>query len=197
MKYYTVIQHFNAVGYKLKNLLYYNYVVKEKSKHSLIIPPSKFNHPENIMILDNAVVQKYGWLYCCNVDSHIIIEKNVQIGHFFHCVALKEVHIGEDVLIADKVFISDCTHNYSDINRSIIESGISHIGNVNIGADSWIGEGVSILGVSIGKHCIIGANSVVTKDIPDYCLAAGNPAKIIKRYDANSDSWVKISKENL
>lgn len=197
MKYYIAIQHFKALGYRLKNSLYYNCVFKEKSKHSLIIPPLKFNHPENITILDNSVVQKYGWLYCCNTDSCIIIEKNTQIGHFFHCVALKEVHIGENVLIADKVFLSDCTHNYSEINRSIIESGISHLRNVNIGADSWIGEGVSILGVSIGKHCIIGANSVVTKDIPDYCVAVGNPAVIIKKFDEISNSWVKVSKENL
>lgn len=197
MKYYIAIQHLNAFKYGLKNLLYYNYVLKEKSKHSLVIPPLKFNHPENITILDNAVVQKYSWLYCCNDDSHIIIEKNTQIGHFFHCVALKEVRIGENVLIADKVFLSDCTHNYSEISRSIIESGISHIRNVDIGTDSWIGEGASILGVSIGKHCIIGANSVVTQDVPDYCVAAGNPAKIIKRFDESSNSWVKVNKENL
>lgn len=197
MKYYKAAQHINAFNYNIKNLLYYNYLLRGKSKHSLVIPPLKFNHPEGITILDNAVVQRYGWLYCCNTDSQIIIAKNVQIGHFFHCVALKEVYIGENVLIADKVFISDCTHNYLDINRSIIESGISHLKNVNIGADSWIGEGVSILGVSIGKHCILGANSVVTKDIPDYCVAAGNPAKVIKKYDAGSKSWVKVGEESL
>lgn len=197
MNYYSAIQHFNAFGCRLKNLLYYNCILKEKSKCSLVIPPLKFNHPENITILDKAVVQKYAWLYCCNADSRIIVAKNTQIGHFFHCVALKEVYIGENVLIADKVFLSDCTHNYSEINSSIIKSGISHVGNVNIGADSWIGEGVSILGVSIGKHCIIGANSVVTKDIPDYCVAAGNPAMIIKKYNENSNSWVKVNKENL
>lgn len=197
MKYYEVIQHLNAIHYRLKNLLYYNYLFGRKGKHSLVIPPLKYNHPENITILDNAVVQKYGWLYCCNVDSHIIIEKNVQIGHFFHCVALKEVHISESVLIADKVFLSDCTHNYADITRSIIESGISHLANVNIGAGSWIGEGVSILGVSIGKHCIIGANSVVTKDIPDYCVVAGNPARIIKKYNADTNFWETVSEEKL
>ena len=59
--------------------------------------------------------------------------------------------------------------------------------------DVWIGEMVSILpGVEIGKGSIIGANSVVTKYIPDYSIAAGNPAKVIKQYNFNTKRWEKI-----
>ena len=63
---------------------------------------------------------------------------------------------------------------------------------VTIGEDSWIGENVCICGASIGKHCVIGANSVVTKDIPDYCVAAGIPAKVIKKYNFEKNSWDRI-----
>ena len=54
-----------------------------------------------------------------------------------------------------------------------------------------MGENVCIIGASVGKHCVIGANSVVTKDIPDYSIAVGTPAKIIKRYDFNKERWCK------
>ena len=63
---------------------------------------------------------------------------------------------------------------------------------VSIGDGCWIGEKVCILpGVSIGKKCVIGAASVVVKSIPDYCIAAGNPAKVIKRYNFVSHQWEK------
>ncbi|WP_289818532.1 DapH/DapD/GlmU-related protein, partial [uncultured Duncaniella sp.] len=64
---------------------------------------------------------------------------------------------------------------------------------VRIGEGSWLGVGVSVLGANIGRHCVIGANAVVTKDIPDYCVAAGIPARIIKRYDFDSREWRKTT----
>jgi lipopolysaccharide O-acetyltransferase len=62
---------------------------------------------------------------------------------------------------------------------------------VTINGGAWLGERCCILsGVTIGRKSIIGANSVVTKDIPDFCIAAGNPAKVIKHYDFNLHRWV-------
>ena len=59
--------------------------------------------------------------------------------------------------------------------------------------DVWIGELVSVFpGVEIGKGAIIGANSVVTKSVPEYCIVAGNPAKVIKKYDFESKQWIKV-----
>ena len=64
---------------------------------------------------------------------------------------------------------------------------------VIIGEGSWLGTNVVVVGkVSIGKHCVIGANSVVTKDIPDYSVAAGIPAKVIKKYDFEKKEWVRV-----
>ena len=66
--------------------------------------------------------------------------------------------------------------------------------NVHIGDGSWLGTHVVIAGnITIGKHCVIGANSVVKHDIPDYCVAAGIPARIIKRYDFGTKSWRKTN----
>ena len=63
--------------------------------------------------------------------------------------------------------------------------------NVIIGDGTWLGENVCVIGAKIGKNCVIGANSVVTKDIPDYCVAVGVPAKIIKRYCFENNKWIK------
>ena len=127
-----------------------------------------------------------------NEKCTLKIDNNTVIGHFSHIIALKDIHIGSNVLMADKVFISDCTHEYEQIDTPIIQQPVRILSPVSIGDDSWIGENVCILGASVGRHCVIGANSVVTKDIPDYTVAAGNPAKILKRYDFLNQCWVKV-----
>ena len=124
---------------------------------------------------------------------------NVQINDFVHIAAAKNVEIGNNVLIASKIFISDICHGeYADIEN--MSDPNEHPNNRKLSAkpviihdDVWIGEMVSILpGVEIGKGSIIGANSVVTKSIPEYSIAAGNPAKVIKQYNFNKKQWEKI-----
>lgn len=128
-----------------------------------------------------------------SADSPSIrIGNSVSIGHFCHIIGLYNINIESKVLIADKVFISDCTHNYEDISQPVIDQGVSKLSDVSIGEGSWIGENVCICGAHIGKHCVIGANSVVTRDIPDYSIAAGIPAKVVKKYDFNKHEWIRL-----
>ena len=81
------------------------------------------------------------------------------------------------------MYITDCDHEYRDINVPVIDQGIVQRGQmVSIGEGSYIGINAVIVGnVKIDKHCVIGANSVVTKDVPDYCVAVGSPARVIKK----------------
>lgn len=81
------------------------------------------------------------------------------------------------------MYITDCDHESRDINVPVIDQGIVQRGQmVSIGEGSYIGINAVIVGnVKIGKHCVIGANSVVTKDVPDYCVAVGSPARVIKK----------------
>ena len=148
---------------------------------------------QNISLGNKIVIRDMAWLYA-GADAQLIIQSNCEIGHFFHIVSIKKVVIEESVLIADKVFISDSTHNFSNIERPIREQGVSATKEVIIGTGSWLGEHVSVLGVSIGKHCVIGANTVVTHDIPDFSIAVGNPAKVIKRYNFKKGNWQKVDK---
>jgi lipopolysaccharide O-acetyltransferase len=133
-----------------------------------------------------------------NSGSLIQIGDNVQINDFVHIGAIDSITICDNVLIASKVFISDHNHgSYSLINsESPLIAPIDRSLNsrpVLIEENSWIGESVCILpGVTIGKGSIVGANSVVTKSIPAFCIAVGNPAKLIKKFDWDKNTWVII-----
>jgi len=93
------------------------------------------------------------------------------------------------------VHIADHNHNYLNPTIHIYKQGVLAVenGRVHIGEGTWLGTNVVIVGnISVGKQCVIGANSVVTKDIPDYSVAVGIPAKVIKRYDFEQQQWIKI-----
>ncbi|MEF1172714.1 acyltransferase [Vibrio sinaloensis] len=107
-------------------------------------------------------------------------------------MSIDSVAIGERVLIADGVYISDNLHSFDDVDKSVIDQPVVSAGNVNIGDNVWIGEGVSIVGASIGRNSVVGANSVVTHDIPEYSVAVGSPARVIKQYNFETKQWEKV-----
>jgi lipopolysaccharide O-acetyltransferase len=128
----------------------------------------------------------------------LTIGNNVEINDYVHISAVHSVSIGNNVLMASKIYISDCTHgsysgNQLDSNPNMPpnERPLSYK-KVEIKDNVWLGEFVTVLpGVSIGKGTIVGANSVVSKSLPDYVIAVGSPAKIIKRYNENTQKWEK------
>jgi len=106
------------------------------------------------------------------------------VGHF-------SIVIGNDVWTGHHVYITDQNHGYEDVHRPISQQSQPER-PVVIGDGSWLGFGSVVLpGVTIGKHCVIGANSVVTRDIPDYSVAVGAPAKVIRHYEADK-GWVSV-----
>lgn len=116
---------------------------------------------------------------------YIQIGDNVSIETDCHISAINSVIIEDGVLIASFVYISDHSHGIIFDNKELhirpIDRPLSSKGPIKICRNVWIGEKVSILpGTTIGEGSIIGANSVVTHDIPPYCIAVGSPAKIIK-----------------
>lgn len=135
-----------------------------------------------------------------NKEIALQIGQNVQLNDYVHITAMKSVVIGNNVLMASKIYISDCTHgSYSgdefDTSPDIppMERNYS-IKEVNIEDNVWIGESVSILpGVTIGKGSIIGANSVVSRNIPEYTIAVGAPAHPIKKYNFDTKKWEKYN----
>lgn len=124
----------------------------------------------------------------------IIIHDGVSIQQDLHLTCAGKIEIGKNTAIAARVTITDINHPYVDINVPIERQDIE-VKEVYIGDDCKIYNGVVILpGVTIGKHVTIGANSVVTHNIPDFCVAVGAPAHVIKRYNTKSQQWEKTDK---
>ena len=111
------------------------------------------------------------------------------IGNHAHIVATRRVEFGRSVLAADRLFVADNRHTYEDPRIPVRDQGLTQLAEVFIGDGSWIGENVCISGASVGAHCVIAANSVVTRDIPDACVAAGAPARVIRRYCEERRAW--------
>lgn len=125
--------------------------------------------------------------------------KKCQIGDNVHIVSCRMVKIGDNCLMASNIFISDTSHgNYSKVDISSSpyiapNSRPLYSKPVVIGDNVWIGENVCILsGSKIGDGCIVGANSVVTKDIPENCIAVGSPAKVIKVWNCELNCWIEV-----
>jgi acetyltransferase-like isoleucine patch superfamily enzyme len=188
---------FKLLIYYLLVFPYYRIVLKTIGHRSKIISPLKINGHSNISIGKNVTIEYKTWLaalpHTGATTCNLIIEDGTQIGHFNHIYATSKIHIGKNVLTADRVYISDNLHSYEDINVAIVHQKIKQIQEVTIGDGSWLGENVCVIGANIGKGCVIGANAVVTKNIPDYCIAVGSPAVIIKKYNPVSGTWLKTT----
>ena len=100
-----------------------------------------------------------------------------------------KITLGRCVMTASNVHIATQTHNYEDIEKPIMYQGATDTGPLSIGDGTWIGRNAIILCASVGKQCVIAAGSYVNKDVPDYCVVAGVPAKIIKRYNQETKKW--------
>ena len=99
-----------------------------------------------------------------------------------HCVlsAVEHVRLGERVLLARGVYISDHSHGRRDADSAVLDQGVSDVAPVDIGDGAWLGENVVVCpGVTIGARAVIGANSVVTKDVPEGAVAVGAPARVV------------------
>lgn len=114
----------------------------------------------------------------------IVLDDDVHISDYCHISIVNGLHIGTGSGLGRWVTIIDNSHGnvcYEDMQKSILDREIVSKGPVIIGRNVWIGDKATVLGnVTIGDGAIIAANSVVTKDVPPYCVAAGAPARVIK-----------------
>lgn len=146
-----------------------------------IVPFNKFIMGRRSVIEDYAAIN--------NQVGDIVIGDDDRIG--LHNTIIGPVTIGNHVIIGQCVTVSALNHTYYDVNELIDKQKVS-TKEIKISDDVWIGANAVITqGINVGKHVVIGAGSVVTKDIPDYCVVAGNPAKIIKQYDFAENKWIK------
>jgi len=127
-------------------------------------------------------------------NGSIVIENNVSIGQNLHLISSNEqLKIGKDTTISGNVFITNIDHEYTEIGVHILDQ--KYIAKTTIiGENCFIGYGAVIqAGTSLGKQCIVGANSVVRGIFPDYCVIVGSPAKVVKQYNTNTSTWDKVN----
>lgn len=155
----------------------------------------KIEHPECVSLGDNVHLNDYCWLSVLTenretgnplvtLQPELSIGDGSYIGRFGTLACINRITIGRNTMISDRVFIGDAAHGFARTDLPIRDQYMTSKGPVEIGDGTWIGIGVSVMAnVKIGRNCVIGAGSVVTSDIPDFCIAVGAPARIVRRID--------------
>jgi acetyltransferase-like isoleucine patch superfamily enzyme len=194
---YKFIIFIGRIYTKLLSRKFYHF-----GQNSIIKPVLNSANEKFISIGDNVnigafcritVSTEFGGYKCQSVNPvRIKIGDHVDVGNNSFISANNFIEIGNNVIMSSYVFITDHEHGFQDVTKSIHEQPLSEGGRVKIGDNVFLGEKCSILkNVSIGEHSVIGSNSVVTKDVPAYSVAVGNPAHVIKQYDFNLKQWIK------
>lgn len=157
--------------------------------------PLRLVNPKKIFIGQNVNIMHLGRMECIDGGIHpdihgkIVIGDGTSIEQGAHIVAGDILKIGKDVTISAYVYISDCAHGLADITQDVNKQPLV-IKKTEIKDGAFIGIGAKIMpGVTIGKHAVVGANAVVTKDVPDYSMVGGVPAKVLKIYDFEEGDW--------
>lgn len=162
-----------------------------KGKNSLIRRRTRmdvlpFN---NFSLGDNSTIEDFTTIN--NGVGPVIIGDRTRIG--MGNTLIGPVTVGNDIRLAQNVVLSGLNHSYQDVSQPIHSQGVT-TAPITIEDETWIGANVVIVaGVTVGKHCIVAAGSVVTKSIPPYSVAVGNPARVIKQYNPQSKTWDKVS----
>ncbi len=131
------------------------------------------------------------------VRPKIIIGSGCNFNRNNTIAAANRIEFEDNVLVGQSCIFLDQNHEYRDPFRPVHQQGVGTCGSVRIGRDSWIGHGCTFLcthgELVLGKHCVVGANSVVRQSFPDYCVIAGNPARVLKRFDLDSQRWISFT----
>ena len=124
------------------------------------------------------------------LDSKLVIGRHVRMTARCRITCAGTITIEDDALFAPDVFVTDHNHGMDPEVKGGYSPQELTIRNVKIGEGAWLGQRVCVLpGVTVGAHSIIGANSVVTRDVPPYTIAVGAPARVIKKWNADTKHW--------
>jgi len=184
---------------------FYTWIIKKNfnsfGKKSIIKPFANLSNCQHISIgnfvdIGNncriTVSNAFFGLPCHSKNKiKLKIGNHVDVGNGTFISANNDVQIGNHVIMAPYVFITDHDHGFSDITKNLHQQPLTENGHTIIGDNVFLGTKSSILkNVKIGEHSVVGANAVVTKDVPSFSIISGNPAKIIKKYDLKKKKWI-------
>lgn len=197
-----IFNRLQALFHRLKTQMYFRPQFGDIGSNTTLFPPLFLSNIQFVYIGRGVLIRNGVRLEVLKPDSEV--KPRLAIGDFtnieqdVHIVCRSNIEIGTNVSLGARCVIVDVNHPYEDIHDS------TKIGNrisaqdtpVRIGDGSFIGIGAVILpGVTIGRHCMIGANSVVSRDVPDFSVAVGVPARVIKHYDFERARWIRTNEE--
>ncbi|PKP35286.1 MAG: acetyltransferase [Bacteroidetes bacterium HGW-Bacteroidetes-17] len=170
--------------------LFVNPMVHKKGKGSRIrrrtridvLPWNNFSLGEYSTIEDFTTIN--------NGVGDVIIGDRTRIG--LGNTFIGPIKVGNDIMFAQNIVMSGLNHGYEDINLSIHDQPVT-TAQITIEDEAWIGaNSVIVAGITVGKHSIVAAGSVVTKNVPPYSVVAGNPAKLLKQYNPETQTWERV-----
>lgn len=184
-------------GVKTRLYILKKFQFKKIGRHSVIFHPIEVDGKKYITLGNNVIIGEAAriemlpkWhdkLYSPN----LVIGDNSTFEQFAHITAASNLYIGKNCTFSSRVMITTINHEYQNINKKITEQGII-TRDVVIGDYCFIGMDVKIFpGVKIGNNVVIGANSIVMNDLPDFTVCVGIPAKPIKKYNIETGKWEK------
>jgi len=191
------INRLEMAFYRLKSALYYRHVFGSFGRGSVICQPILINNPQFIHIGNNVLIRSGARLEAILSDRsrppELRIGDGVNIEQNVHIVCHSRILIGDQVSITGNCAIVDVTHPYEDVNdpTKIGDRILPDRSFVEIGPRSFLGFNTVVLpNVRIGMYCVTGAHSLITRDVADYSVVAGNPAKLLRQFDAAKGEWV-------
>ena len=159
---------------------------------TVLMYPIRLNGEERIAIGDSVFIGPGSWLQTLpdaeNKSVAISIGKGSSCAGACVISAVRSVVLEDNVLLARNIYISDHIHKYTELDKPVLAQGMDKVEPVLIKRGAWLGQNVVVCpGVTIGVGSVVGANSVVVKSIPDHCVAAGAPARVLKTIVSSID----------
>ncbi|MBN1299406.1 MAG: acyltransferase [Actinobacteria bacterium] len=190
-----------AVGIFLRSI-FYRFIFKKVGKGLMIAKSVTLRHPHKISLGNNVIIDENVMLDAKGVDNNgidigdgvflgrntiisckngdVILHPKVNLGFNSYIVSLNRVEVGQNTLFAAYTYVIGGGHISDEIYIPLRDQDTHGLG-IKIGRDSWLGAKSMIMdGCNVGDYCIIGAGAIVTKDIPDYSIAVGTPARVVK-----------------
>lgn len=159
-------------------------------------PETLDRNTKNVFVGDDTTILAASRIQLYPVDGkmpRIVFGDRCYVGYHNTFLAAADIVIGDEVLMASNILISSENHSTDPESPIPYMNQPLRAAPVRIGDGTWLGERVMVMpGVTVGKRCVIGGGSIVTKDVPDYSIAVGSPARVVKTYDFERHEWVRV-----
>ena len=187
---YRALNKISSVWHSIRTRCWYAFFFQKIGRGTILRNPLFIANPKRICIGDNVFIRDNARLEVVGNGS-ITIGDDSSFEQGFHITGGGDLSIGNNVTVSFGAWVTDIDHEYQEIGVNILRQPLL-IRPTRIGDNCFLGAGAKIqAGTILGTQCIVGSNAVVRGTFPDYCVLAGVPARVIKRYDQDSRRWEK------